>query len=41
MTGWFSRVELLDAAGKYGKSDYGAHLKKVAEGKIIEPHKEY
>lgn len=39
--GWISREALLDAAGKYGKSDYGAHLKKVAEGKIIEPHKEY
>ncbi len=39
--GWISREALLDAAGKYGKSDYGAHLKKVAEGKIIELHKEY
>lgn len=40
--GWISRESLLDAAEKYGKSEYGAHLKKVAEGKIIEPpHKEY
>lgn len=40
--GWISRESLLDAADKYGKSEYGAHLKKVAEGKIIEPpHKEY
>ena len=39
--GWISRESLMDAAEKYGKSEYGAHLKKVAEGKIIEPHKEY
>lgn len=39
--GWISRELLLDAADKYGKSEYGAHLKKVAEGRIIEPHKEY
>ncbi len=40
--GWISRESLLDASEKYGKSEYGAHLKKVAEGKIIEPpHKEY
>ena len=39
--GWISRDSLLEAADTYGKSEYGAHLKKVAEGKIIEPHKEY
>lgn len=39
--GWISREALHEAAEKYGKSEYGAHLKKVAEGRIIEPHKEY
>lgn len=37
--GWIDRELLLAAAGKYGKSVYGQHLKKVAEGKIV-PHKE-
>ena len=37
--GWIDREQLLDAAAKYGKSVYGQHLKKVAEGKIV-PHKE-
>lgn len=31
--------QLMEAAQKYGKSVYGQHLKKVAEGKIV-PHKE-
>ena len=39
--GWISREQLHEAAEKYGKSEYGAHLKKVAEGRIIEPHREY
>lgn len=39
--GWISREALHEAAKKYGKSEYGAHLKKVAEGRIIEPHREY
>ncbi|MFA4995856.1 MAG: glucose-1-phosphate thymidylyltransferase RfbA [Patescibacteria group bacterium] len=30
---WISREELLEAADRYGKSPYGAYLKKVAEGK--------
>lgn len=34
--GWITREELLAAAKKYGKSTYGQHLKKVAEGKIKE-----
>lgn len=38
--GWISREALLEAAGRYGKSAYGQHLKKVAEGKIV-PGKEY
>ena len=32
--GWITRETLLETAGKYGKSAYGMHLKKVAEGKI-------
>lgn len=33
--GWISREELLLAAEQYGKSPYGAHLRSVAEGKVI------
>ena len=33
--GWISKEQLLDAAGKYGKSEYGKFLKKVAEGSIV------
>ena len=32
--GWITQETLLKTAGKYGKSAYGMHLKKVAEGKI-------
>ncbi|MBR2634086.1 MAG: glucose-1-phosphate thymidylyltransferase RfbA [Clostridia bacterium] len=32
--GWISKEQLLAAAEKYGKSSYGLHLKKVAEGRI-------
>ena len=31
---WIDRETLLTSAKKYGKSPYGQHLKKVAEGKI-------
>ena len=31
--GWINKKQLLKSAEKYGKSPYGAHLKKVAEGK--------
>lgn len=34
INGWISKEELLISAEKYGKSPYGKHLKKVAEGKI-------
>ncbi len=34
INGWISREELLVCAERYGKSDYGAHLKKVAYGQI-------
>lgn len=33
--GWISEEVLLESAGRYGKSPYGEHLKRVAEGKII------
>lgn len=32
--GWISQTELQESAEKYGKSSYGKHLKKVAEGKV-------
>ena len=34
--GWISREELLLSASKYGKSPYGAHLRRVAENVIRE-----
>ena len=34
INGWIDRAGLMKSAEKYGKSPYGAHLKKVAEGKI-------
>ena len=33
--GWISRERLLECAERYGKSDYGAHLRQVAAGKVI------
>ncbi|HCW53914.1 MAG TPA: glucose-1-phosphate thymidylyltransferase [Clostridium sp.] len=33
--GWIDKETLLESAQKYGKSPYGAHLKNVAEGKVI------
>ncbi|MBQ5333075.1 MAG: glucose-1-phosphate thymidylyltransferase RfbA [Oscillospiraceae bacterium] len=32
--GWITREKLLESAERYGKSTYGQHLKKVAEGKV-------
>lgn len=32
--GWINKDELLASASRYGKSPYGEHLKRVAEGKI-------
>ncbi len=32
--GWITKNELMMSAERYGKSPYGEHLKKVAEGKI-------
>ena len=34
INGWIDKEGLMKSAQKYGKSPYGAHLKKVAEGKI-------
>ena len=34
INGWIGKDELIQSAEKYGKSPYGAHLRKVAEGKI-------
>ena len=33
--GWISKEKLLESAEKYGKSPYGAHLKKVADNKFM------
>lgn len=33
--GWITKEELLESAEKYGKSPYGQHLKKVADGSLI------
>ena len=33
--GWITKEELIESANKYGKSSYGAHLMKVALGKIL------
>ena len=35
INGWISIDELKQSAEKYGKSPYGAHLKAVAEGKVM------
>jgi len=35
LNGWISKQKLEETASAYGKSAYGIHLKKVAEGKII------
>lgn len=37
--GWVSRERLLECAERYGKSNYGAHLRTVAEGKIAPSNK--
>ena len=34
VNGWISRDTLLACAERYGKSDYGEHLREVAEGRI-------
>ena len=32
--GWIDNLALMEAAKRYGKSAYGAHLMRVAENKI-------
>lgn len=32
--GWISKEKLLESAERYGKSPYGKHLRRVAEGKL-------
>ncbi len=32
--GWITKEKLIESAERYGKSTYGQHLKKVAEGKL-------
>ena len=32
---WITKEKLLESAERYGKSPYGAHLKAVAEGKVM------
>ena len=34
LRGWISKEKLFEAAERYGKSTYGAYLRKVAEGKV-------
>ena len=34
LKGWITKEKLLESAARYGKSTYGEHLKKVANGKI-------
>lgn len=33
--GWISTAELLEAAGRCGKSEYGRHLRRIAEGGLV------
>ena len=35
INGWIIKEKLLESANRYGKSPYGEHLKKVAEGKVF------
>ena len=35
INGWITKEKLLESAERYGKSPYGAHLKAVAEGKVM------
>ena len=35
VNGWIGKDELMVSAERYGKSPYGAHLKAVAEGKVM------
>ena len=39
--GWIDRDTLLACADRYGKSEYGRHLKKVAAGEFVNQNLEY
>ena len=39
--GWIDRATLLACAERYGKSEYGRHLRKVAAGEIVNRPGEY
>ena len=39
--GWITTEGLKQAAKAYGKSVYGQHLKKVADGEIVNSPREY
>jgi glucose-1-phosphate thymidylyltransferase len=34
VNGWIEKQQLISSAERYGKSPYGKHLRKVAEGEI-------
>jgi glucose-1-phosphate thymidylyltransferase len=35
INGWITKEKLMEASEHYGKSNYGRHLRKVSEGKIL------
>jgi len=35
INGWITKDKLSESAERYGKSSYGTHLKKVADGKVM------
>lgn len=39
--GWIDRDTLVACAERYGKSEYGKHLKRVAAGEIIKPPSDF
>ena len=39
--GWIDRGTLLGCAERYGKSEYGRHLKRVAAGEFINQNLSY
>ena len=39
--GWIDRETLSACAERYGKSEYGKHLKRVAAGEFVNRNTEY
>ena len=39
--GWIDRETLLACAERYGKSEYGKHLKRVAAGEFVSQATDY